>query len=224
VSLLPSILAVVVIAAEAEVPAGMVRVVQGDRRFDVDRTEVTVAAYVACVRAGFCAEPGTGALCNYRRPGREQHPINCVSWRQAVAYCAFVDKRLPTRSEWEAAARGDDGRIHPWGNEPPSCGRAVYFENENRLAAIKEGCGGLAGTQPVGSRPEGASPCGALDLAGNVAEWVANFAPTDLPRAFREFRGGAYDSLAEGLLQPGRARSSRRMASVGFRCAQASDW
>jgi formylglycine-generating enzyme required for sulfatase activity len=130
--------------------------------FSMDVTEVTVAAYGACVTAGKCSEPGTGDDCNWGKNDRQDHPINCVDWNQATAYCAYAGKRLPTEEEWEYAARGTDGRTYPWGNEAP----------RNELCwkrwASKEG------TCVVGSHPSGASPFGLQDMAGNVGEWTSS--------------------------------------------------
>ena len=116
--------------------------------FYIDRTEVTLAAYRACVEAGACTdhhlegyEPANEPMpdvngkprlafsreltpsprCNWGKPGREEHPINCVSWYYARDYCTWAGKRLPTEAEWEKAARGVDGRIYPWGDNPGSC-------------------------------------------------------------------------------------------------------
>lgn len=88
----------------------------------------------------------------------DDHPATCVSWFDARAFCAWAGARLPGEAEWEKAARGDDGRLWPWGDEPPAPERC----NFDRLVAT---------TTPVGSYPAGASPHGLLDAAGNVWEW-----------------------------------------------------
>ena len=161
----------------------------------LDETEVTVADYARCVARGKCtaaAEPAKGgdeSLCNGARADRQTHPVNCVDWSQATAYCASVNKRLPTEAEWEYAARGDDGRRYPWGNQAASA---------TRLNACRDECSELGerlgqswsdeyhdrdnweATAPVGSFPEGASRFGALDMAGNVSEWTAD-RPGDYP-------------------------------------------
>lgn len=141
--------------------------------FYIDETEVTVEAYTICINYGACGLPDVGGDCNYMVAGRENHPINCVSWNKANQYCNWAEggtKRLPTEAEWEKAARGTDARIYPWGNAPvASCTHAV----------MDDGCGtGL--TLEVGSKPLGASPYGAQDMTGNVAEWVSDWwAPYD---------------------------------------------
>jgi formylglycine-generating enzyme len=146
----------------------------------IDKTEVTVAAYETCVAAKGCVPapttvdhlPGNpvypdDGLCNGGKTALGRHPINCVTWFQADVFCAWAGKRLPTEAEWEHAARGDDGRVFPWGNEPPD-----RDAPEQRLAwASHAFVKGTSVTAPVGSFPSGASPFGALDMAGNVEEW-----------------------------------------------------
>jgi formylglycine-generating enzyme required for sulfatase activity len=118
--------------------------------FYIDKYEVTVAQYRACVEAGACTAPSTGQYYNWGRSERENHPINGVDWDQAQAYCGWAGKRLPSEAEWEKAARGTDGRTYPWGNATPTCGYAVMSQGG-------DGCG-QDSTWPVGSKPSGASP------------------------------------------------------------------
>jgi len=124
----------------------------------IDRTEVTNAQYRKCVEAGACQEPGCWGVETLDAPDQ---PVVCVSWDDALAYAAWAGGRLPTEAEWEKAARGTDGRIYPWGNSAPNCGKANYSDCTRRPTV-------------VGSCPIGASPYGALDMAGNVWEWVAD--------------------------------------------------
>jgi iron(II)-dependent oxidoreductase len=98
-------------------------------RFAIDRFEVTVSAYDACVGDGACVAAATGNECNAGDPGYEEHPINCVDWDQATAYCEWAGKQLPTEAQWEKAARGLDSRPFPWGDEIPSCALCVMVTN-----------------------------------------------------------------------------------------------
>lgn len=135
--------------------------------FWIDRTEVTVSDYAECEAIGVCAEPSTGGNCNWMVAGREDHPVNCVTWFDADTYCTWVDggtKRLPTEAEWEKAARWMDARTYPWGDTPePSCSHVVMDD----ASAGSDGCG-MESTMEVGSKPMGTSPYGAHDMAGNV--------------------------------------------------------
>src|SRR5262249_6708533 len=124
-------------------------------------------------------------LCNARDPeARAMHPINCVTWENAAAYCAQAGKRLPTEAEWELSARGPDGRKYPWGDDPPSavflnaCGKECSaWAKKNRVddMAMYEADDGWVHTAPVGSFPKGASRYGLEDVVGNVWEWVADW-------------------------------------------------
>jgi formylglycine-generating enzyme required for sulfatase activity len=146
--------------------------------FFIDMTEATVRDYLACVRAHECT-PNTihgparsleelGKLSHYCNQFEERErlddPVNCIDREQAAAFCHFAGKRLPTEAEWEYAARGSDDRAYPWGNEPPTrCDMSV----------VPGLCRHTQGTSPAGSRsPSSKSPFGALDMSGNVWEWV----------------------------------------------------
>jgi formylglycine-generating enzyme required for sulfatase activity len=214
----------------------------------IDITEVTVADFGQCVAGGKCtaaSEPGTGSyesLCNGTRPDRQDHPINCVTWNQAVAYCAAVGKRLPTEAEWEYAARGGDGRRYPWGNDRPNETRVNACGDECRALAKRlgstrvmyEGSDQWEGTAPVRSFPAGQSPFGAFDMAGNVAEWVADWfgpyteARSSNPRGpqtgtMRVVRGSAWYEVnplwVSGLVR-GKYGPAASSSILGFRCAR----
>ena len=166
--------------------------------------------------------------CNYGRAGRRDHPMNCVTYHGAQTYCAWAGGRLPTEAEWEFAARGDDGRAFPWGDDPPSCARVVMEDS------VDDGCG-MDRTAAVGSKPRGATPEGVEDLAGNVWEWVADWYdenyyarspdrdPDGPPTGTRRVtRGGAWlSSEPAGLRGAFRDHEEPEYVGngVGFRCA-----
>lgn len=200
--------------------------------FSIDATEVTVSAYADCVHAGACTpaldrsttpEAPGGVFtepCNAGRADRRNHPINCVDWQQASAYCSSVGKRLPTEEEWEYAARGQDKRTYPWGNEDDTQG------TDRRLC-----CGAVPGpslgTCPVGSFPRGASPFGVEDMAGNVGEWTSsNYSETyDQPASetLRVVRGGEWDTCTPSVHRSASRAGvapARRDSMTGFRCAR----
>jgi formylglycine-generating enzyme required for sulfatase activity len=140
--------------------------------FWIDRTEVTNAMYRLCVQAGACLPPGVTTYFN--DPVYSDHPVVHVSWVRAGMYCTWAGRRLPTEAEWEKAAAWDpiknEKRIYPWGNTF-DCKKGNYEGSE---------CDGFAQTAPVGSFPNGVSPYGALDMGGNVWEWVQDaFLETD---------------------------------------------
>lgn len=135
----------------------------------IDQTEITVGMYDACARAGQCPESGSATAA-------QNTPIYNAPWQAANAYCAYVGARLPTEAEWEKAARGADERLYPWGMDLDKL-KLTPFGGEGTLP-------------PVGSVPDGASPYGALDMAGSAFEWVADWysamyyaqSPHDNPR------------------------------------------
>jgi eukaryotic-like serine/threonine-protein kinase len=137
--------------------------------FWIDRLEVTNAQYRLCLEEGVCREPAFWHSTIYNAPDQ---PVVGVIWEDARTYCEWAGVRLPTEAEWEKAARGTDARTYPWGDEEATCQYAVMND------ASGPGCG-LGKPWPVGSKPEGVSPYGALDMAGNVSEWVADWYAPD---------------------------------------------
>ncbi|MGC9468131.1 MAG: formylglycine-generating enzyme family protein [Anaerolineae bacterium] len=136
--------------------------------FFIDRTEVSNADYAACVDAGKCRPPLDDESVTrdpyYGNPAYDDYPVIHVDWWQASGYCAWRGKRLPTEAEWEKAARGTDMRLFPWGNREPDC--------EQANIALLSGHRCVGDTTPVESYPDGASPYGAINMVGNVREWV----------------------------------------------------
>ncbi len=186
--------------------------------FWIDKTEVTNAQYQRCVSTGVC---GQSRNVNSSNLNAGDQPVAGVSWHDAAAYCGWIGRRLPTEAEWEKAARGTDGRIYPWGNGEPTCSLANYSF-----------CAGDH-TEVVGSHPAGASPYGALDMAGSVWEWVADWyqadyyasSPAQNPRGpatgeIHLARGGSWlyypysgeRSAFRGTMVPS--------DGIGFRCAR----
>jgi formylglycine-generating enzyme required for sulfatase activity len=178
--------------------------------FKIDRTEVTRGMYARCVAARRCAKTEVDLQTD------PQLPMINVNWHEARSFCTYTGGRLPTEAEWEKAARGTDGREYPWGNDP-DCGRANWgnFEGEGPCAGRNPGH-----PVAVGQYPDGASPFGVLDLAGNVWEWVDDRYELDPDR--RVVRGG---SCCSYFVPP---RSANRNAwdpkhrdlDLGFRCVE----
>jgi formylglycine-generating enzyme required for sulfatase activity len=191
--------------------------------FSIDRTEVTVLDYRACVEKKRCAPPPrTHAACTFEL-GDPELPINCVRWSDADAFCRASGKRLPTEAEWELAARGPGSNLYPWGNSKPSCALAVTLVREMSPKA----CSG-ARPAKVGTHAAGASPFGALDMVGNVEEWVSDFYSEHVasvaPRAGAShvLRGGGWLSAPSASRATTRNWGSTMEAgpNVGFRCAR----
>jgi formylglycine-generating enzyme required for sulfatase activity len=187
----------------------------------IDRTEVTAKEYLRCVSAGRCTrvrgcevseliDPRTNVPVQVPstadNPSTHDHPMNCVSSKEAQAYCAFANKRLPTEAEWVWAARGGPlGRRFPWGDDPPT-GHACW------LRARK-------GTCAAGSVTGDRTAHGIVDMGGNVREWTSS-----VWQSFPISRGGSFfDKDPSALLvtaKPGLFRSLQGQAQYGFRCAR----
>ena len=211
--------------------------------FTIDRFEVTVETFEACIAAGACTngnaeEPQYRTSeetdsCNIGNPDRANHPVNCVTWYGAKALCEWRGMRLPTEAEWEAAARSGKPQIYPWGNTPSaSCDVAVMRSSAN-------GCG-FNSTFPIGSKPAGATESGLYDMAGNAAEFTndwylpgfysteeASSDDTQGPaepdqNAFKVVRGGSYiygDDKMRASFRSGAGMDDTAI-DFGFRCVK----
>jgi formylglycine-generating enzyme required for sulfatase activity len=222
----------------------------------IDRTEVTVAAYKACSDVGACRRVQAGndwdglgdrerkifnPLCNIGDADKANHPMNCIDWKSARAYCKAQKKRLPTEAEWEHAARGSDGRRYPWGDELPTkerqnaCGIECARWSKGvglGLHAMYDADDLYPNTAPVGSFPLGRTVYGADDMTGNVWEWVQDvYAPYGSAAEVepkgpakgeeRVIRGGAWNGSDPGFLRPtfrNHDAPQKRAYNIGFRC------
>jgi serine/threonine protein kinase/formylglycine-generating enzyme required for sulfatase activity len=202
--------------------------------FALTRTEITASQYAACVDEHACTAPlaaeradlRTG--CTWGAASAADAPANCLTWPQAAAFCRWVGGHLPSEAQWEYAARSGGRDIaHPWGDADADCTRAHMH------GGVSAGCGaGKPG--PVCTKRDGDSAQGLCDLAGNVAEWTADWYVADwyenAPKdgsgpetgAARAIRGGGFRQSANNLRATARAGVSPDLATdlIGFRCAR----
>jgi formylglycine-generating enzyme len=143
--------------------------------FYMDTNEVTYAQYEACEKTGDPAKRCNDARPRYTDYDHPNMPMTGVSWFDAVKYCEAHGKRLPTEAQWEKAARGPDGKLYPWGDDPITCERAIYRDASGRGCGLKKRFSKPDTGRPwdVGSRPAGAY--GLFDMVGNSWEWVADW-------------------------------------------------
>jgi formylglycine-generating enzyme required for sulfatase activity len=189
--------------------------------FYIDRFEVTNAQYWEFVDAKGYRPPLNWPGGAYQ-PETSHYPAIFVSWYDADSYCKWMGKRLPGEAEWEKAARGTDGRRFPWGDE-------FDIKKVNTLGEYR-------GPTPVGEFPDGESPCGVYDMAGNVQEWTADwykpypgndYKDKDYGEGFKVVRGGGWGGVGHYAVQVYIRTTYRNMAppegrydDVGFRCAK----
>jgi formylglycine-generating enzyme len=190
--------------------------------FYLDKFEVTNGRFAKFVEA-VQSEPPWGFADKETPVLRQDQPVRWVNWMEAMGYCLWAGKRLPTEAEWEKAARGSDARIYPWGNDPPTLAHAVF--------GLKEGSDTVSA---IGNRDKGKSPYGVHDLAGNLYEWTTDWYdeqfyrknPAINPRGPAEGsakvqRGGSYINGAYRLRSSFRTKGdpTEHDPNVGFRCA-----
>ena len=201
----------------------------------IDRTEVTAADWNRCVEAGGCVgyeawdacktDPPSATAPNQCFPDRDTYPANWIDWERALAYCTWAGKRLPMPYEWLRAARGTDQRTYPWGNDF-TCSKA-HLERGPVFNTCHDASGFPDAPVPVGSYPDGASPAGLFDMAGNLKEWVEYREDPTIPPVQGEYAiamGGSYFDGSEY----GRVYAADGMIGVGitsrqhgFRCVGA---
>lgn len=189
----------------------------------MDQTEVSNEQYAQCVADGDCKRPGFSSSYTrtsyYDNPQFANYPVVWVDYQKAAAYCAWAGRSLPTEAEWEKAARGSSGNIYPWGNTPPAINLANFGLN-------------VGDTTPVNDYPAGASPFGALNMAGNVWEWVSDWYG-DYPHTaqqdptgpntgtWRVLRGGSFsDNEFLSATYRGNHNPIYSEKTFGFRCVE----
>lgn len=198
--------------------------------FWMDMYEVSNAQYAECVADGECDNPALMDSSThsyyFTDPTYENYPVVNMSWNNAVAYCKWAGRELPTEAQWEKAARGTGGDTYPWGNADPTCNHANFM-----------GCEGTD-VIAVDSHPDGVSPFGAYNMVGNVMEWVSDFYDAKIYEQFinatnpevtsggpHVLRGGSF-----GLPKERMRVSTRKSAqagfydfNTGFRCAMPAE-
>lgn len=205
--------------------------------FQITKTEITQTLYQYCYDAEVCSAPNSydqdnRPLCNWENVDNKNNPINCVDWNQAKTFCEWAGGRLPSEAEWEFATRSRGLNItYPWGDDLPSCNYAIMKES-----AYAHPCDNIDGTRPVCIIEEGMTEQGLCDMAGNVAEWTADWwqdgydgAPSDGSArtgsqwdAYRAIRGGSFKDTSNYLRCTSRIEQNKdeRLDSLGFRCAR----
>nr|HPL82324.1 SUMF1/EgtB/PvdO family nonheme iron enzyme [Anaerolineaceae bacterium] len=193
----------------------------------IDKFEVSNAQYARCVAAGVCSEqlyPGSNSGRDYYgNPDYNNYPVINVTWEHAQTYCEWVGGNLPTEAQWEKASRGTDGRSYPWGEESPTCQLANFNVGNDNIC--------VGDTNIVTAHESGASPYGALNLAGNVWEWVYDWYgpykegetrnPLELSTGFTKvFRGGSWEDNNGDIRSANRSDVSPSNVDgrIGFRC------
>lgn len=179
----------------------------------VDKAETTAKQFEACVNDKKCTDNFSGCApeATYKKAGKEDHPMVCVDFQQALDYCAYQGKRLPSDEEWEWAARGGaEGRLYPWGNDAP------------KDQVCWSGSGARASTCSVNEHPTGASKDGLLGMAGNVFEWTTT--RQDAKTKDRIGRGGSWRDGLPNMMRvdrPGKFEVTYRCGFLGIRCVTA---
>jgi len=195
--------------------------------FAIDKNEVSNAHYMKFLEETLHKPPMNVFA---ERPfdqeeGIAELPVVQITWHDAVDYCFWAGKRLPTEAEWEKAARGSDGRLYPWGNEPPTVQKANFEKDWDGKKTFVE----------VTALPEGQSSFGLYNLSGNVREWVQDWydseyyskSPDKNPKGpetgiLKVLRGGSWRSFDSDVRAASRGKGGFALKThgIGFRCAR----
>lgn len=203
--------------APAPAVGGLQWVKSAPAAVEFTKSEVTVAQYQACIDAGTCKPQDSATFaqkknCNRGSKDRPDHPMNCVTWQGAEAFCKWAGGRLPTEEEWYSEASDAGKRKYPWGEQEPTCDLAIWGDGKK-----PDGCG-KKGTWPVCSKPAGNSVSGLCDLSGNVWEWTSSG-----EAASRVMRGGSWahrDPANLRTLSRTKVDPNNMVDRFGFRCSR----
>ena len=182
------------------------------------KTEITVGQFRACVASGGTCREDTYEKaadlknCNWGHKDRTRHPMNCVNWHGAIAFCRWAKGRLPTKEEWHAEASNGGTREYPWGDDQATCAHSVMH-----LGGVGAGCN-RSSTWPACSKPAGNSVSGLCDMSGNVWEWTSS-----AEGRTRVLRGGGWDICTQEYLSSAarvKFSPSFKFVNLGFRCVR----
>jgi formylglycine-generating enzyme required for sulfatase activity len=185
------------------------------KEFFIDKDEVTAGEYTHCVSMKRCDPRDYLDVCRDEATVKAKRPVNCIDPKMADQYCTYRGKRLPTREEWLRAVHGDDSRAFPWGAAPPTCKTAVIHDTQCPAEHPED----------VGSRRDGATPYGVMDMVGNVSEIVYVPPPLHGPGDY-VLMGGNFSSAPGTLVHEGLQQEPPlgwEAPQFGFRCAWSPD-
>ena len=199
------------------------------KSFWIDQTEISNSMYKKCVNEGFCTEPFDDYY--FSNASFDSSPVTSINWNQAKTYCEWAGRNLPTEAQWEKAARGVDGQTYPWGEEIPNSIFANFGDKGS-----DDNTGVIGSQSPVYSFPKGLSPYGVYNMAGNAAEWVADWYGDYQDNSqndpigpelgeYRVVRGGSTINNANYIRSAFRnkAKQTTQNSTIGFRCVMPAE-